>query len=125
MITIRNMNMSLLKCRAKRRDGRECGYEWEPRAAGVEPKECPECKSRKWRGTGEGAGEPEGGAEDGGAIKPEQEGELVAPEEDCEVPFIEEEPVRALAPSAEPEFVEKRSLDMTAFNDTPVRGKRR
>ena len=32
--------MEKLKCK-------KCGYEWIPRAE-TEPKECPNCKSRKW-----------------------------------------------------------------------------
>jgi hypothetical protein len=32
----------------------KCGYQWTPRVVGRDPKtikECPDCKSRKWRAT--------------------------------------------------------------------------
>lgn len=28
----------------------KCGYEWISRKDSGEPKECPHCKSRKWKG---------------------------------------------------------------------------
>lgn len=27
-----------------------CGYSWRQKQPGKEPKECPNCKSRRWRG---------------------------------------------------------------------------
>lgn len=31
------------KCKCKK-----CGYEWYPRDPKINPKECPNCKSRRW-----------------------------------------------------------------------------
>jgi hypothetical protein len=65
-----------MKCQARNRDGKECGYEWAPRKVGVVPKECPECKSRKWQGTGGSAIEAE--VKVPGVSKPAKRGDFGA-----------------------------------------------